>query len=162
MVSIIPPSPALIGFEDWKLNVPTSPIAPTGRPRHADPWACAASSTTLSPCRCAAAMTPSMSTGEPPWWTGMIALVRGVTAASMRVGSMSSVSSSTSTNTGTAPTMSAALAVAMNVYGGTRTSSPGPIPSALRATDSAIVPLTQAIPWRAAWRAANSTSSCLT
>ena len=31
-MTIIPPSPALIGFEDWKLNVPTSPIAPTGVP----------------------------------------------------------------------------------------------------------------------------------
>ena len=57
----------------------------------------------------------------------MIAFVRGVTAASIRAGSMSSVSGSTSTNTGTAPIISAALAVAMNVYGGTMTSSPGPI-----------------------------------
>ena len=76
----------------------------------------------------------------------MIAFVRGVTAASIWAGSMSSVSNSTSTNTGTAPIMSAALAVAMNVYGGTITSSPAPMPSALRATDSAIVPLTQAMP----------------
>ena len=28
LVTIIPPSPALIGLDDWKLNVPTSPIAP--------------------------------------------------------------------------------------------------------------------------------------
>ena len=58
--------------------------------------------------------------------------------------------------------MRAALAVAMNVYGGTITSSPGPMPSALRATDSAIVPFTVAIAWRAAWSLANSTSSSLT
>ena len=45
----------------------------------------------------------------------MIAFVRGVTAASISVGSMSSVSRSTSTKTGIAPIISAALAVAMNV-----------------------------------------------
>ena len=89
-------------------------------------------------------MTPSMSAGEPPWWTGTIAFVRGRTAASIDAGSMSRVSGSTSTKTGTAPSISAALAVAMNVYGGTRTSSPAPTPTALRATERPIVALTVA------------------
>ena len=45
----------------------------------------------------------------------MIARVRPVTAASIPAGSISSVSGSTSTKTGTAPSISAELAVAMNV-----------------------------------------------
>ena len=63
---MIPPSPAVIGFDDWKLNTPMSPIAPDrpAPPRRAvrlrgvldDPQAVA----------WAAAITPSMSAGEPP------------------------------------------------------------------------------------------------
>jgi hypothetical protein len=46
-----------------------------------------------------------------------------------------------STNTGLAPRKSAALAVETKVTSGTRTSSPGPTPSAASATSRALEPL---------------------
>ena len=59
---------------------------PCGRPTRSQrpptrtslPMAQAASSTTGRPCRAATARIASMSHGRPIWWTGMIALVRGV------------------------------------------------------------------------------------
>src|SRR5690606_27567635 len=71
--------------------------------------------------------------------TGMMTLVRGVIAASTASGSMHKVSASMSTSTGLAPTCSTTLAVAAKVRAGTITSSPGPTPSATRATWSPAV-----------------------
>ena len=73
--------------------------------------------------------------------TGMTALVRGVTAAATRSGRMLNVLGSISTNTGVAPTLWMVPAVAKNVKGLVITSSPGPMSSALSASNSASVPL---------------------
>ena len=72
----------------------------------------------------------SMSQHWPNRWTGMTALVRGVTFASIWLGSMLNVSGSMSAKTGVAPTRQTAPAVAKNVNGGMMTSSPGPIAQA--------------------------------
>ena len=69
----------------------------------------------------------------------MIAFVRGVMQASMPAGLIWR-SASTSANTGTAPTDTTALAQPTNVAGGRITSSPGPTPSARRATMREAVP----------------------
>ena len=58
----------------------------------------------------------------------MMALVRGVIAASIRLSSMFRVSGRLSTKTGIAPSLTTALAVETNAYEGMMTSSPGPIP----------------------------------
>src|SRR5690606_40943644 len=71
--------------------------------------------------------------------TGMMTLVGGVIAVSTASGSMHKVSASMSTSTGLAPTCSTTLAVAAKVRAGTITSSPGPTPSATRATWSPAV-----------------------
>ncbi|MNC51844.1 hypothetical protein D3C75_1011540 [compost metagenome] len=62
----------------------------------------------------------------------MMALVRGVIAASIAVTSVISVSRSTSTNTGVAPSRVIMLAVETQVCDGVMTSSPGPTPNASR------------------------------
>ena len=62
------------------------PNCPARRPRYVAPWACAASSTIASPWRSAIATSGSMSAIRPYRWTGMIAFVRGVIAASTAVG----------------------------------------------------------------------------
>ncbi len=64
-----------------------------------------------------------------------------VIACSILVGSISSVSFRTSTNTGVAPVETIAETVGIAVFGTVMTSSPGPIPSARRARNSASVPL---------------------
>ncbi len=69
-----------------------------------------------------------MSAGRPTWWTGMIALVRGVIARSAATGSRLQVAGSMSAKTGVAPHCQTALAVAMKLSDGTITSSPGPTP----------------------------------
>ena len=140
----------------WKLNVPRSPIAPTDRPLYAAPCAWAASSMIVSPCLAPSALKASMSAGRPARCTTTIALVRSVIAASAATGSRRCVSRSTSAKTGTAPTNSAAEAVAMNVYGGTITSSPIPTPAARSATAIASVPLARQIACPACWYSANS------
>src|SRR5690606_40706415 len=78
----MPPSPAVMFLLAWKLNVPISPIAPTGCPFHDDPQAWQASSRTGIPCFLATSSTPSISAGWPPMCTGTIALVRSVIARS--------------------------------------------------------------------------------
>ena len=70
----------------------------------------------------------------------MIALVRGVIAASIAAGAIVYVSGSMSTNTGVAPAYSIAATVATNVNGTVITSSPGPMPAASSARCSALVP----------------------
>ena len=81
---MIPPSPLVRFLLDWKEKEPMWPMAPTRRPLYSAPWAWAASSITVRLCRLAIAMIASMSAGRPPKWTGMIARVRGVIAASTR------------------------------------------------------------------------------
>ena len=80
-----------------------------------------------------------MSHGWPAKWTGRMALVRGVIAASRRSASRLSVSGSTSTSTGRPPRCSTTDAVAENVIGLVITSSPGPTPAASSARCSAAV-----------------------
>ena len=67
-------------------------------------------------------------------------------AASKAAGSIQKVSFSPSTNTGVAPTYKGAMPVAIQVQLGTMTSSPGPIPRALRALSKVVVPLTMKVP----------------
>ena len=69
-----------------------------------------------------------MSAGRPNRWTGQIARVRGVIAASIRAASMQYVSGSMSTKTGVAPVDRIELTVALNVWPTVMTSSPGPSP----------------------------------
>ena len=76
--------------------------------------------------------------------------------------SMLKVASSTSTNTGVAPTREMAPAVAKNVYGVVKTSSPGPISSAISARISASEPDAQPIAYLAPQYAAISPSSFFT
>ncbi len=77
--------------------------------------------------------------GAPRMCTGITARVYGVTAAASAEASMFS-DSSMSTNSGTAPRITTALMVAIQVYVGTATSSPGPMPRAASAVISAAVP----------------------
>ena len=70
----------------------------------------------------------------------MMALVFGVMAASIFAGSMHLVFGSQSTNTAVAPAIQIASAVAKKVFGCVMTSSPGPMPSAMSASQIASVP----------------------
>ena len=60
------------------------------------------------------------------------------------------------------PTMTTALAVAIKVYGGTITSSPGSTPAAHNAASSADVPLVRQIACSAPQNSANSLSNAFT
>src|SRR3989344_7387187 len=73
-----------------------------------------------------------------------MALVLGVIDPSIFGGSMLYVSGFMSTNTGFAPVKIIAFAVAIKVKGVVITSSPGPIPAAVKATIRALVPLSVA------------------
>jgi len=90
----------------------------------------------------------------------MIAFVFGVIAASIFAGSMHLVLGSQSTNTAVAPAIQIASAVAKNVFGWVMTSSPGPIPSAINASQMASVPLPTPIACAVPWNAASSCSNC--
>ena len=70
----------------------------------------------------------------------MMAFVFGVIAASIFDGSMHLVLGSQSTNTAVAPAIQIASAVAKNVFGCVMTSSPGPMPIAISASQIASVP----------------------
>ena len=74
----------------------------------------------------------------------MMAFVFGVIAASIFAGSMHLVLGSQSTNTAVAPAIQIASAVAKNVFGCVMTSSPGPMPIAINASQIASVPLPDA------------------
>ena len=80
----------------------------------------------------------------PYRWTTMTARVRGLIAAASVAGVIRSVSSLTSAKRGVAPARTIAAALAMNVLAGTMTSSPGPMPSAVRVSCSASVPFATA------------------
>src|SRR5215213_3779158 len=84
----------------------------------------------------------------PKRWTGTIARVRSVIAASMFATLRLPVSGSTSTNTGFAPASRIAVEEAMNVIGVVITSSPGPTPSPINARCSAPVQLVTPIACR--------------
>ena len=96
--------------------------------------------TGMPPCRPAIALMASMSHTWPYRLTGMIARVRAVIAASIFEASIRQVSGSMSTNTGRAPSSTIISAVAAKVNGVVTTSSPGPMPSAIRLISSASVP----------------------
>ena len=74
----------------------------------------------------------------------MIALVFGVIAASIFAGSMHLVFGSQSTKTAVAPAIQIASAVAKKVLDVVMTSSPGPMPRAIKASQIASVPLPSA------------------
>ena len=95
-------------------------------------------------------------------WTGMIALVRLVTAASITLGFTLNVFGSISTNTGRAPSRDTVPPVAKKVRVGTITSSPGPVPIAINAQRSASVPLLTATACATSKRAHRVSSSCET
>src|ERR1039458_10800308 len=88
----------------------------------------------------ATARMVSISAVDPPRCTGRIARVLDVMAASILVASIWKVSMSESTKTGSAYCNRTGLIVATNVYGGTITSSPGPISKALIVVNRAVVP----------------------
>ena len=138
-VVTMPPSAVVRFFAGWKLKQAVFAPAPIRRPRYSVPAACAASSITTSPCWRSSAAKPSRSHAWPAKWTGRIARVRGVSAASADAGVSWSVPGSTSANTGRAPTSSTQFAVAGQVIGVVTTSSPGPIPCARSARWSAAV-----------------------
>src|SRR6185369_7378194 len=92
----------------------------------------------------------------------MIALVRGVIAASSLETSIFAVSSSTSTNTGLPPMSTIISAVAAKVNGVVTTSSPGLIPSAISAISRASVPEATARQCLAPVYAARRSSSSFT
>jgi hypothetical protein len=111
-----------------------------GLPFQLEPMACAASSITRSLYFSAIAYKRSMSTGLPARYTGMIALVRGVIAASSLSRSMLRVTGSMSANTGVAPTSRITLAVATQEIGVVMTSSPAPMPAIRSAISIVQVP----------------------
>src|SRR5690606_56578 len=132
------------------------------RPLYVAPKLCAASSMTGMPWRAAMALTSSMSPTWPYSDTGMMALVRGVILASISDVSILQVSGSTSTNTGLAPSSTMTSAVATKVNDVVMTSSPGPMPSAIRDMSRASVPDATVMQWRAPLWAQRAASSSLT
>ena len=78
----------------------------------------------------------------------MMALVRAVMFCSSLAASSKQVSGSISTNTGVAPARTIISAVAANVNGVVMTSSPGPIPMAIKGISNASVPEEQVMQWR--------------
>ena len=68
-------------------NVAASPSAPQRTPSSEAPKACAASSSSASPCRLQIAPSGPIAAGWPNRCTGMTARVRGVIAASTAAGS---------------------------------------------------------------------------
>src|SRR3954464_6040644 len=94
-----------------------------------------------SPCRAATCAIAVMSAGCPYRCTGMMAAVRGVTAAAAAFGSRVRRSASISANTGRAPVIMIASAEYAADNGAVITSSPRPMPSARSAIASASVPV---------------------
>ena len=90
-----------------------------------------------------------------------MALVLGVMAASMRFVSMLQVFGSQSTKTAVAPAIQMASAVAKKVLEVVMTSSPGPMPRAMNASQSASVPEFTPTASLALQYAASSFSNCL-
>jgi hypothetical protein len=95
----------------------------------------------------------------PKRWTGRMARVRGVSAASRAAASRRNVSGSMSTKRARAPTRAMAVMVAMKVNGVVTTSSPGPTPRAVRVARRASVPEETATAWGRPAELATSFSS---
>src|SRR5262245_11593961 len=139
-VVMTPPSPQmLMNLSGCSENAPITPHAPAGRSSRLDLTAWQASSITGMPRAAAIASRRGMSTMAPVMCTGMIALVRGVMAASNSETSTQK-SSLQSTNFVTAPVSAIAPTVAMNVLAAVMTSSPGPTPRAFNARRRPSVP----------------------
>ena len=102
---------------------------------------------------------PSISHGQPAKCTQMTALVLSVMTAAILSAVIFPVASSTSAKTGVAPTLTTHEMLAMKVRGVTTTSSPAPIPSAIKATSNARVPLPNAMAYSLSAQSANSFSS---
>src|SRR6266516_1943228 len=138
------------------------PHAPPRTPRYAPPSACALSSMTSRSCLRASSINLSICTSRPFRWTGMIAFVRGVIAASIRC-TLMLWSSPTSTSTGVATTWWMTAIVAMHVCDTVMTSSPGPMPTASssrrRPSVQLLTPTASAVPTNAA-RLCSKSSIC--
>ena len=89
------------------------------------------------------ALRPSTSKTRPNRCTGITALTSGVSLPSASSASSRKLSARMSQNTGRAPARLTASAEAKKLNVGTSTASPGPTPSARRASSSASVPLLQ-------------------
>jgi len=81
----------------------------------------------------------------------MMALVLRVMAASIRPGQMHLLPAWQSTNTAVAPAIQMASAVAKKVLGCVMTSSPGPMPRAISASQMASVPLPRPTAYLVPW-----------
>src|SRR5271157_4395862 len=104
----------------------------------------------------------SRSAGRPNRWTGMMARVFGVMTAAINAGLMLKVTGSMSTKTGFAPTRAMEPAVAMKLKGDVMTSSPGPMPAAIKERTRASVPEAQPMANLAPSFAASSSSRSFT
>ena len=156
----MPPSPPVVMILSWQNDhAPTCPMLPTDLPLYFAPCAWAQSSITHKSCSFAKSMMPSISAGIPARWTTMMALVFGVSAALMVSALMFWLFKSTSANTGFAPAVTMQDAEAKKVREVTITSSPWPMPIALRATSKANVPLERATAYCVPAKAANSFSN---
>ena len=158
----MPPSPVVRSLRGWNENVASAAPTPTGRPRHVDPAAQAASSITVMPRGSQSARIASRSAGTPAWSTRMTARVRPLRCGSTVCGMRFCEARSTSAKTGVAPTYRTALAVAMNDSDGTITSSPGAIPAAIRARCRAVVQEDTATAWGEPIAVANASSNSRT
>ena len=119
-------------------------MEPADFPLYIAPCAWAQSSITKKPFSSANCMIGSISHIQPAKCTQIIALVFGVMTASILRREIFCESSSTSAKIGLAPAVTIELADAKKVREVTITSSPAPIPKALRAKSSATVPLATA------------------
>ena len=116
-----------------------SPTVPRYASRHFAPGDCALSSMIAIPCSLASGRSVAKSAPCPKRLTTIMAFVRGVMRDATDRGSMQNVRSSMSANIGVAPFCMTQVTDADIEYGGTMTSSPGPMPSATIAPWSAVV-----------------------
>jgi len=137
-----------------KLVVAASLNSPTRKPvaREAMPWALSSNHERVCACRQSCGWLHIRAL--PIKMNRIMALVRGVIAASILVGSMQFVLGSLSTNTAVALRSQIASAVAKNVLVWVKTSSPGPMPSASTPSQMASVPLPTPIAYLVPWKAA--------
>ena len=90
----------------------------------------------------------------------MIALVFLVTALLAASGEINRVAGSTSTSTVFAPSSSTIFALATKVFAGTITSSPSPIPMAIKVASAPLVQLLASMAWGAPKYSASCFSTC--
>ena len=144
-----------------KLKHPACPNAPQARPPKRAPGACAASSTSSKSIRLrqiaqAIHIRPECRHSEREESLSFAMSFLRLHRPEHMVGfSRLQIS----TNTGSAPQWITAAAVATKVRDGTSTSSPGPMPSAFSARNSAVVPLETATASRVPAKRANSFSN---